>query len=712
MRRTYKSLLGWCVAGCLWLAIAAPPSVWPLRAAEPQELENPWELETEVTDVGVPHAECSFFTAQREKILASAIGAGSRALWPSSSLSTTGAAASPARTLLSGRSRSASTRMLARDGFIDRYTFAAMATEGVAPAPRTIDSEFLRRVTLDLTGRIPTADEVLSFLSDTSGGKRTQAIDRLLTTPQWADRWAMFFGDLFRNTTVTAQVNRYPNGRDAFHLYLRDSLRENKPYDQMAREMLASAGTSDGRTYPEEFSSYEQYLSIINDYEGNPVTPTPASYIVGALTRGGPIHDTYDTMSVNLARDFLGIAHMDCILCHDGSGRLDSLSVWGGQAKRSEVWQLSAFFARTGLRRPRRIPPPPEGEERVRPRWWTVFDITDAQAARIREGGEYSLDTTTGNRPERLPAEHGAETVVDPAYPFGGGTPLGGETRREAIGRLLTADIQFSRAIVNYVWREFFSRGIVEPPDQFDLGRLDPDNPPPDPWRIQPSHPRLLQELAEKFRDSGFDLKWLMREIATSRLYQLSSRYEGDWNPGWEPLFARHQARRLGAEQIHDALLLSSGVPQPYGISRAIGRVNFAMQFPDVQNTPRGPRQRDAEETPAAAASSLLDAFLRGDREETSRSSEPTIIQALHMMNSSLVLHRTDAHTGQGYLPSLLEQPDENLVASLYVLVLSRFPSPVERAAGLAALSGGNRTEAAEDLMWSLYNKIDFIFNY
>ena len=155
---------------------------------------------------------------------------------------------------------------------------------------------------------------------------------------------------------------------------------------------------------------------------------------------------------------------------------------------------------------------------------------------------------------------------------------------------MLTADVQFARAAVNYIWREFFSRGIVEPPDQFDLARLDPANPPPEPWEIQPSHPHLLQALTDGFVANAFDLKWVMREITNSRAYQLSSRYEGEWDAAYEALFARYQAKRLSAEQIHDALVVSSGVVQPYAVSRSLGPIVFAMQFPDVQNVPRAPR--------------------------------------------------------------------------------------------------------------------------
>ena len=694
-------------AGLIWLGLVLFQITGPLRAQE--------AVEDEYIDVGVPHAECTFFTAEREQILKSSLDANLLAMSQRSELTSVVAAALP-RTVLPLRSRAAMGSFYAQ-GSIDDRVFSRLRTEGVSPAPLTTDTEFLRRVTLDLTGRIPAGQEVIQFAADPSADKRARAIDRLLATPQWADRWTMFFGDLLRNTVVTAQVNRYPDGRDAFHLYLRESLGANKPYDQMAREILVSSGANDGRYYPEEFDSYEQFVQLTEDYEGNPVTPTPSSYIVGGLTRGGPIHDTWDAMGNNVARDFLGISHMDCILCHDGAGHLDSLSVWGGQAKRLEAWQLSSFFAQTVLTRPRRLPQPPDGERRPRARWWVVREASEFADRRGRPIElDYTLDTTTGNRPERQPDDAGGATTVNPVYPFSGATPKGGESRREALGSALTADIQFSRAIVNYIWREFFGRGIVEPPDQFDLGRLDPDNPPPDPWEIQPSHPRLLKDLAESFVDNGFDLQWLMREITNSSAYQLSSRYEGEWNAGYEPLFARHQARRLAAEAIHDALVSSSGVFQPYRVSRSMGPTVFAMQFPDVQFLPRAPRRRrdrpSDEVNFAFAAFSWLEAFLRGDRETTPRSSEATIIQALHLMNSPLVLERVKASRQEGVLAAALNESDAAAVTILYLQVLSRYPTPEELAAGQALLTSGDRIEQAEDLMWSLYNRVHFIFNY
>jgi hypothetical protein len=300
--------------------------------------------------------------------------------------------------------------------------------------------------------------------------------------------------------------------------------------------------------------------------------------------------------------------------------------------------------------------------------------------------------------------------AVDPAYPWGAGKPSPGESYAQALGRLLTADKQFARAAVNYIWRQFFGRGIVEPPDQFDPARLNPATPPPEPWTIQPSHPELLESLAGDFVEHGFDLKWLMSEIANSDAYQLSSRYDGVWNPAYETYFARHQVRRLTAEELHDALVISGGLPVQYPVSPAIGAVSFAMQFPDVQLIPRVPR-RDPTGM-LGAASSFLDSFLRGDREETGRSGESSILQALQLMNSPLVLARVDASNPGTAFAQIVRQDDDVAVQLLYLRVLSRPPTAEELAAGVQTLRSGDRTTKAEDLMWSLYNKIDFIFNY
>ena len=595
---------------------------------------------------------------------------------------------------------------------IDDCIQKTAAAAGLPLTYLTTDAEFLRRVRLDLTGRIPTKDEVLEFLAHTSPTKREQLVDRLLQTPEWADRWTMFFGDLFRNTRLTAQVNRYQWGRDSFHLYLLESMRQNKPYDQMAREMLAAEGVSDGRNYPERYTSFQHYEQTYRNLNDNPVRPSPVGYVVGGRTIGGPIQDTYDTLAFFTARDFLGISVMDCVLCHDGAGHLEPLTVWGAAAKRAEAWGLAAFFSDVPrfqtwrYRYPRELPNDPRNGRRVNANYYILNDLAQGQRQQARNGdtaGEYLGQTAGGNRPDR----YSPEQFVTPAYPFQSRAAVDSSMRlREQVGLHLTSDPQFSRAAVNYIWREFFSRGIVEPPDQFDLARLDPGAPPPTGWDIQPSHPRLLDWLASGFADNGFDLKWLMKEITTSEAYQLSSRYDGVFNPLDEKYFIRHQVKRLTAEQVVDALMVASNQFTMFRASQALRNVEFAMQLPDVSGVPLG------NAAYARNIRSMLQAFTPGDREETRRSGEGSPLQALSLMNNRFVLSRLNRNNQASTLGQSLELADDALVANLYLSVLSRQPTAEETTFAVQYLQDGNRANRAANLMWALFNKTDFYFNY
>ncbi len=595
---------------------------------------------------------------------------------------------------------------MACEGIDDCVQQTAKAA-GIPLADLTSDAEFLRRVRLDLTGRITTRHEVVRFLTDSSENKRQSLVDSLLEMPEWADRWALFFGDLFRNTNRTEGVNRRVHGRDSLHLYLLESLRANKPYDRMAREMLAAEGTSDGRDYPESFASFEEYERVYSDLESNPVRASPVGYVLGARTPGGPPQDTYDALAYRAARDFLGMSTMDCVLCHDGEGRLEGVSAWGARATRLEAWGLAAFFS--DLPAIRKWTPRVERDgRRVPVRYFVIQDRPSASGDFDAEGGEpgrYLAWTQGGNRPDRFHEER----RVAPAYPFVG-SPVDPQLRlREQVGFYFTSDPQFARAAVNYIWREFFARGLVEPADQFDPDRLDPADPPTGEWDVQPSHPGLLEWLANGFRTSGFDLKWLMREIVTSQTYQLSSRYDGVFNPQYERFFVRHNARRLGAEQMHDAILIASGKRASYDVSPTLQDVPLAMQFPDVNDVIPG-RGRNA-----VGARRFLRAFLPGDRRQTPRSDAASPPQALNLMNNIFVFRRAAYDARGGTLAELISEPDDGLVTGMYLSALGRPPSADELAMAVAYLGEGRireRRDRAEDLMWALFNRTEFYTNY
>lgn len=568
--------------------------------------------------------------------------------------------------------------------FIDQHIFDDLQAHNITPAGKTTDFEFIRRVSLDLTGRIPTADRVLQFAQNTDPAKRAALIDELLASPQWTDKWTVFLSDLFKNTLSNTQVTIRAEGRNAFYKYIHDSVAANKPYNQIAQEIIAAQGTN----------SFDQTNGQMNFLALN---------VVG----GGPTQDIFDAQTAGIAETFLGIAHVNCILCHNGRGHLDSLSLWGSSTTRVQGWGLSAFLAHT--KSTRVATPKDPANPNVVYDYWSLDKYTT----------DYALNTTTGNRPARQPI--GTVKVITPNYMFGGGTPSGGEDYRTALARLVTSDPQFARAAVNYIWDQFFGRGIVDPPDQFDPARLDPNNPPPAPWTLQPSNPKLLNNLASYFASSNYDLKALMRQIATSDTYQLASEYKGAWDPAWEPYFARKLVRRMWSEEVHDSIVTAIGtlptytVPgftnpsAVYGVTSAgFGTISFAMLSPDVVNMPDG----------NGAVSQFLDVFLRGNRDDQPRKTEGSILQTLALMNDNFVqtrIHATGSGATASYLMNALSLPDDQLISKLYLDVLSRYPSADERTVLRAQLAKGGtavRKTNAEDILWTLFNKVDFVFNY
>jgi len=195
-----------------------------------------------------------------------------------------------------------------------------------------------------------------------------------------------------------------------------------------------------------------------------------------------------------------------------------------------------------------------------------------------------------------------------------------------------------------------------------------------------------------------------MREITNSNTYQLSARYNGTWNPAWQSLFARKMVRRLWSEEVHDAIAQSSNVIPTYNIG-VYGTMNWAMLFPEPVGVPDGA---------AGPVTSFLDAFLRGNRDDQPRSGDGSISQALDLMDDNLVMSRVQfAKAPQNsLLQKVANLSNQQVVSTLFMTVLSRNPTDAEMSTALSNLNDGNRSQEIENLLWSLYNKVDFIFNY
>jgi hypothetical protein len=283
--------------------------------------------------------------------------------------------------------------------------------------------------------------------------------------------------------------------------------------------------------------------------------------------------------------------------------------------------------------------------------------------------------------------KHPKTEAVMPPRPLGVAKPSTlpeDADRREALARWLTAPENpwFARATVNRLWKHLMGRGLIEPVD--DLRATNP-----------PSNEAALARLAESFVANDYDIRHVLRVLATSSTYQRSATPNAT-NRNDEMQFSRHLVRRLAAEQLLDAVAQVTGVPE---------------KFPGI---PKGARAAQLPDT--AVPSYFLDLFGRPAREnvcECEREMSTNLAQTLHLMNGDSVNARIRAPEGR--LATLLaaEKPDEAVLEELFLTTLTRLPTPKERAGALATIrEAPSRREGFADLLWALLNTREFLFTH
>ena len=545
-----------------------------------------------------------------------------------------------------------------RSHLIDTEVFGKMMMDGIRWTTRSSDEEFLRRISLDLTGQIPTADAAKAFLSDTSKDKRNRLIEALLNSEEFNERWTLWFGDLVGNVHETSSIRQSYVGRNAYYHWIREAFATATPYDQIVRESIAAVG-------------------------GSFTTSPPANYWVRRIQTNGPIQDTYDNLAAATAEHFLGLP-LNCLSCHDGRGHLESVNASLASRTRHHFWQTAAFFSQSGFTTIKAIAERNEAE-------YIVSDNTT---------GAYRLNTEFGNKTPRLPAV-GQPLVVEPAFFLSGERPRPGESRRTAYARMVTSSPQFARASVNYVWKELFGIGIVEPVDSFDLLRQDVDALPPGAT-LQPSHPALLTKLAATFVNSGYDFRMLIRSIVQSNTYQLSTYYApGNWNEAWTPYYARHYPHRLLAESVLDAVARATGVAPEFRVQGFATPFRRAVALPDT-----------TEPMVPSADSRFMTSFGRGDRDATPRSTTTSVLQALSLLTDPAVRLRVDVKNAKTTVGRLLANTRDpaTIVTELYLATLSRFPSANELHVAISHLRDGDISRRSEDLQLALIASPEFLF--
>lgn len=519
------------------------------------------------------------------------------------------------------------------------------------------DAEFYRRLSLDLTGRIPSADQIRAFVGDPSPDKRNAAIEQMLQTAEFADRWSKWMLDLMHNAH---NVYRGFPGRNGFLVWLRDQIAQKQRLDDIVTRVLTATG-----------NNYDTINAGTNFFL---VTP-PA----------GPAQDTYDLVFARAATSFLGMGHYDCLLCHNGRGHLDGISSWGARSTRKQAEQMSAFFSRYS-------------HERT-PLGGFYHDsslITDLPT------GAYDLNTTDGNRPARLP--FGELQQLTPAY-RDGSIPATGNWRGE-FAQFLTKDPMFARNFANRIWKQMMGVGLAEPIESLDPDRLDPASPPEEPWTFQASHPMLLEKLANSLAQDS-DLRGLVRLIAQSSTYQLSSAAIPGVNfADADQLYLHHRSWRLDAEQVHDAVTAATGVPATYRLRTMDGYVD-----PPEHWAMRLPGSIHVEETDDATLD-FLSSFFPGDGNLLPRSSSSSVMQELNLMNSPFVTNRLKV-AGSPTLQAAMNDGDDAAIERVFLAFVSRLPSDAERAQAKDYLTkAANRQEAIEDIAWTCVNLPEFLIQH
>ena len=541
---------------------------------------------------------------------------------------------------------------VARKSFVDEHIFGKMERDGVPHAALAGDGEFLRRVSLDLIGRIPTPEEIRAFHDDAAPDKREARIRALLGREAFAEKWAYVYMDLFR---ANGKMGR---GRELLHYWLKENLRSDRPYDEWVRAIMTASAKSNHVVAASNVIAREHVQGKAQPDDGRDMG------MVQQL-------DTHDELTILYAKAFLGV-NLSCISCHDGAGHLEKVNVDLAGRTRNEFHRTAAFLGRT--------------------RYLMYWEDGKPQS------GEFLIDDlapgydTEGASMLRVPRWGGESS---PAFFLTGEEPRPGEDPRDAFARMLTAHPQFARATVNTVWKQLMGYGIVEPFDEFDLARQDPENLP-EGWTLQPSHPALLDELARDFEASGYSLKHLFARIAGSSAYQLSAAFPGEWKDAYRPYFARKFVRMLSAEELHDAIVISTS--QPGKFSFGGDSVGMAMQL----SQPQG----------GGDLKYLLRTFGQSTRRNPPKPLAGSLLQPLVLMQTPVVADRVKAEN-DSRVQRLLDAYPENakVVDELFLATLARTPTQDERAIGLEELAA-DRVHGAENLQWALINNPEFFFNH
>ncbi|MBL8851818.1 MAG: DUF1549 domain-containing protein, partial [Planctomycetaceae bacterium] len=494
---------------------------------------------------------------------------------------------------------------------IDELVVQKLRKLGVVPSDVCTDEEFLRRVSLDLAGTLPTSDEVRQFLADESADKRAKKIDDLLKTPAYAAWWTTKRCDWTGNSP--AQLNQASAAARGtvprqWYDWINQRVEQNVPYDQLVEGIVLAQG----RQADEDYRAYCERMSAMNRGDGDQSFADTDGLIYFWGRRN---FMTSEERAIGFAYTFMG-TRIQCAQCHK-----HPFDVW----TQSDFEQFELFFERVRYARGGGNPREAQAliaELGLKDKKGGELQRGIAQAAREGKTVPFpDVQIVRGvNRrgPKKKNDDDEAPANVAVARLLGGETVDLAEVRdpRTALMNWLRTDEKqlFAKAFVNRVWANYFHRGIVEPTDDLSLA-----NPP--------SNAPLLEHLAKGFVAHNFDMHWVHREICNSATYQRSWK-PTETNVHDERNFSRAVPRRLPSEVAYDALVLATaGHEQAEEFATQLdGRMLVYNSGPRANRGGRGPdyalavfgrstRENNCDCDRSADASLLQTVFLRNDNE-------------------------------------------------------------------------------------------------
>ncbi|MDY3553362.1 DUF1549 and DUF1553 domain-containing protein [Gemmata sp. JC717] len=576
---------------------------------------------------------------------------------------------------------------------------------GAKPAAKASDHEYMRRVFIDLIGRIPTVEEIRDFEQDRAANKRVRLVQRLLNERKYAPKpngrpvtavaglskfpidysaaYARNFAEIWSVWLLT-RSGLDPIYREQFMMWLEDQLDNNVPYRDFVTGLITATGKSNDNGA----------VHFVFRHIGDPIQADAKGQKVDLSEFG-----KYDNVPVTsrVTKMFLGI-QTQCTQCHDHPQAKEWLQ--------ADFWGVNAFFRQTekvgtqNTMQKKQTATANYVELREMPDWnkkgMVLYERRDGQRK-----ATYPVMLKDLAQSEK--GEKSTKNLIS--------APATAKTRRQTLAEWVVQHDNFEKALVNRMWGHLFGRGLQKDATVDDFKS---DN--------EIVHPELLTYLGEQFKQYNHDMKKLLEWLCTSDVYQLSHvAVKGQADPKFDPFFARMPLKALSPEVLFDSLSLAT---------RAESRLKDA----------------EYKALKASWTGKLVRNF--GDDEGNETTFNGTVVQALLLMNGKDLNNEVGTTRDKGVVADVVKKhrgTPSPIYDELFLMTVSRHPTREELAkleqirSGRATITLGNGGSASsgskgaappksgpvpvpgaspddityyQDVFWALLNTNEFMLNH